>query len=251
MLRATGLLAVAVFLISTRVMAVDTVEPFGEGAFDLEYYAGVNGLGRGVTETTLDGALQLGYGLTPRVSAFVSGGLSSDTRLLGGDGEVGLGVFATVVDGRHFDADLFLSSGFGRDGLICVGGTLGLELNLDLGPFGLFATACETMSGRKARSREDCPSVDHHVERFFDTEAVLGGHWVVADGHQVLASYDFVVHHVPEPEQPCHEAGRVGLGYNVMIHEAVELIHEGSWEIPQGEKTGALGFMVGVITTLP
>ena len=49
---------------------------------------------------------------------------------------------------------------------------------------------------------------------------------------------------------PDMEVGALALGYNATVHEHIELIHEASLDIPQGDEQVGVGLMFGVLTTL-
>lgn len=246
----------AVLAFPSLARAVDTVEPFGKGASDLELYFGGDGLGRPSNETSVGSSFQLGYGLTDRLSAYLNGAASSDTFFRGGGRMLRLGLYGTVVDTRFFDLDLFFDFRLMGNSLVAAGIAPGLEMNLDLGGFGLFATAWEVVSGRDkglgaaASGLSDTASASVAAERVFDTELGMGAYWTIADGHQLLAFYDSSVHHTPETGQRRFEVGAVRLGYNVVVHEGIELINEVSYDIPQGDEKAALGVSTGILVAL-
>jgi hypothetical protein len=128
----------------------------------------------------------------------------------------------------------------------------GIELNVDLGRFGLFATAWEVMSGSESPSvGAEGTDVAGDATRVFDTELGVGAYWTVAEGHQLLLLYDSSIHHGPERGLAAYEIGGIGLGYNVMIHDGIELINELKCDIPQGGEKLAFGVATGILVTLP
>ena len=233
----TGFMVLAVsLLLPSWAWAVDTVEPFGKGASDVELYFGGDGFGRPAPERSVRLSFQLGYGLTDRLSAYLNGAASSDPFFRGGDGNLRLGLYGTVVDTRYVDLDLFLDFRLFGNRWAATGIAAGLEMNVDLGRFGLFATAWEVMSD---------------AESSFNAELGIGAHWTLAEGHQLFALYDSIVHHVPERGQPTYEVGGVALGYNVMVHTGIELINEVKCDLPQGGEQVAFGVSTGILATLP
>lgn len=205
------------FLCPSAAGAIDTVEPFGAGNTDVELYVGGDGLGRR-GEAGWSSTFQLGYGLDDRFSAYVNGSATGDTFAGGAAGSLRVGLYATVLDTTHLDVDLFLDAGTADE---VAGMASGIEVNLDLGRVGLFATAWEDWKtlGRPA--------------------LLLGALLTVADGHQLLAAYD-------------HEACAVAAGYNVLVREGVELITEVGCEVPRdGATAAAFSVSTGILLTLP
>lgn len=246
----------AFLMLPSWTWAVDTVEPFAKGASDVELYFSGDGFGRPSSETSVGSSFQLGYGLTDRLSAYLNGAASSDTFFRGGDRALRLGLYGTVIDTRFFDLDLFLDFRLMGNSLAAAGVAQGFEMNLDLGDFGLFASVWEVVSGRDRSTGSATPGLSDTVnasaaaERVFDTELGIGAYWNIADGHQLLAFYDSSVHHTPETGQRRSEVGAVRLGYNVVVHEGIELINEVSCDIPQGDEKTAFGVSSGILVTL-
>lgn len=201
-----SLCVLATLIAPSAARAIDTVEPFGAGVSDVELYVGGEGLGRR-GEAALVSSFQLGYGVTERVSAYVNGSASGALRA---------GAYATALDTTHVDLDLFLDYGTTGD---ATGAASGVELNLDLGGLGLFATAWAELHDP------------------LELEIVVGLVATVAEGHQLLLGCD-------------PRARAVAAGYNVTLHDGVELINEVGVELPPDGGDAAFSLSTGVLLTL-
>jgi hypothetical protein len=195
------------------VLALDTVEPFGAGVSDVELYLGGERLGRRA-EAALFASFQLGRGLSDRVSAYVNGSATHDVLDVPAAGSLHVGVYATLLDSAHLDVDVFLDYGTTEGETAAAAG---IEVNLDAGRFGLFATAWEDLGA---------PGVP---------EVTLGAVATVAPGHQLLVAYEPSAH-------------VVAAGYNLPILPGVELINEVACDLPRDGTT--ISVMTGVLLTI-
>jgi hypothetical protein len=209
----TGL--VLALSLPTAAWAIDTVEAFGAGNYDVELYIGGEGLGRR-GEAAMVSTFQLGYGLSDRVSAYVNGSATPDVIDDTTVGSLRAGAYASLLDSEHFDLDVFVDYG-SSDGTS--GFAAGAEVNLEVGRFGLFAVAWEDLAA------------------LGEPDLMTGALCNVADGHQLLVGLDPF-------------AAAVAAGYNVVLHEGVELVNEVACELPRDGAGAALSIVTGVILTL-
>ncbi|RJO66186.1 MAG: hypothetical protein C4523_13995 [Myxococcales bacterium] len=240
--------------------AADTLEPFDVGATDFEFYAGAAGLGNDKYESSVFGEFALGYGLTERLSGYVAGSAVGNEYFRQGEGSLAFGLYGTPLDTDHVDLDLILDLGISGAGLTDFGVTPGVELNFDLAPdlalWGVYLLIEEAIGGRDASVPDDpaTPNQDEselRFERNFDTLLTLGTYWTAAEGHQLLLQFDSAIHHTPEAGQERFEIGGAALGYNVAVHEAVELINEIGFDVPQEGEKFNVGLSTGVLVTMP
>lgn len=228
--------------------ATDTVETFDVGATDFEFYTSVEGLGLAAAEDrAFGGELVLGYGIVERLSAFLGTSLTGDGHLTGGAASPYVGVFGTPVDTDHVDFDLFLQVGLDGEQLH-IGPSL--ELNFDADP--------DQLSwGLYLRSGLDIAGADEGGGSGFGDlawamEATVGAYWTVHEGHQILAELDTAIPLHPRDESRPVDLGGVAIGYNVAVHDSIELVSQVWLDLPQedGEPISA-AFLVGFIASLP
>jgi len=231
--------------------AADTVETWDVGATDVDFYLGWDGAGLPAAEHMLSGELMLGYGIVERFSAYLGASLSADAIMTGASSEVFLGVFGTPVDTAHFDLDLFLDLRAG--GMDSTGFTVApaFEMNFDLDPdmqsWGAYVMVGFPIYGRQATQSAAEPA----SEAACDVEATIGTYLTLGGAHQLILSYDMFFRPRPADDERPIEVGGVALGYNVVVHDAIELITEVSVGIPQGDEPVAVGFVLGFIATVP
>jgi hypothetical protein len=146
----TTLAILSACLIPIPSLAVDTLETFDEGAWDIESYLEIG-------SRSLTGDCLIGYGIRDRLSAYV-GTTGSDLYL---------GVFGSPLETDHFDLDILLGAGESEF-------LLAVEMNYDADPdqgsWGVYL-------------RTGIPSGSGLL---FNPGAYL----TVADGHQVLLECD-------------------------------------------------------------
>lgn len=247
--------ATAVFLVGLclpcRGWAVDTIESFDVGATDLELYTGYDGFGLNRADRSLSSSLVAGFGIVDRVSATLGATLASDELFTQGSGEVAVGLFGTVVDTDHFDLDLTLDFALGGPEFTEFQVGPGLELNLDFAPdlerFGLFVLVTAPVYGRDAITNDGASGreVATHIS------TTIGAYLTIAGRHQVLLDYEMALHPMAVVDEAAVELGSVGVGYNVTVHDAIELITELRVDIPQADEAPSIGFVAGFIATLP
>jgi hypothetical protein len=244
-------------VLARPVAAGDTIETWDEGAVDFELYTGAGGLGLGRNETSIFADVVLGYGILDRLAGYLRGSGAATEQLGDGSGEAGVGVFGTPIDSNHFDLDLIADFGFGSDGLAI---TPALEINLDAEPdlafWGVYLRGQQSFVGREDPAVE--PAADAQLEarepeRMIApvTTVTLGLYWTAARAHQLVVEADGSIFNNPAEGQDAVDFGGVSAGYNVAIHESVELIHHLFIDVPvrTGERLAAcLG--IGLIATI-
>ncbi len=270
-------ICMASYLLGTAVYAADTTETFDPGASDFEFYAGVDGIGKGKYEKTVSAEALLGYGLMERFSGYLAAGGEANERFGDGAGWVGLGIFGTPVDTDHFDLDLMLDAGFGASDFSLAPS---LELNIDLDPemrtWGMYVRVSENFMGRDetpdAEPGEiDCESVydtqsggrtivcaqqpDETADPKFElapvTGVTVGTYYTISEKHQLLLEYDMAFANNPAKDEEDTEIGGVALGYNVVLSDSIEMINQLFFDIPQDGEDFSLGISLGIVATMP
>jgi hypothetical protein len=244
---------VGLLFLPSAALAIDTAEPFGAGASDVAVYVAGLGLGGGRDQAMLATSFELGYGVTEQVSAYLGGSASTDASFRGVDKSLRLGVFGTVLDTPIVDLDLFLDLRLAGVDLSVGGFAPGLEFSVALGRIGIFLTLWEIITVRAPAAPESSPSAGSGgaLSSMLESALALGGLWSIAEGHEVLALVDLSLHPVPDGNQAAFEVGSVGLGYNVVLREGVELVNEVKLDLAGGAEQLALGFSTGVLVSMP
>lgn len=212
-------LACTALVMPCQAFALDTIEPFGEGASDIELYLGVDGFGRSSELATLGSTLVYGYGFSERFSAYFSWSMESDARMSSLDGTASLGATLLAVDGDVFDLDMLVGLRMQDDFLRVPDLESGVELDASLGRFGLFATTLGVISE---------PRTTYANGAAIDMALALGFRFAPAEGHEVLAAASGALHIRPADEVPAppFEIDGFMFGYNTMLGGGIELIHE-------------------------
>jgi hypothetical protein len=238
--------------LSHPARAADTVEPFDVGVSNLELYTGYDGLGTTFSDQALMGDFLLGIGVLERLSLYLGTTVEGYRRMRAGDGTVNLGVFGTVLDTRHVDIDLVLGLGLGGPGFRGVNVSPAFEINLDREPdlraYGLYLKGAAVISVSAADPEEGEQAVFlHHYVTTVGAYLTLGP----KHRHQLLAEFDVGFHpDAGDPERRV-DIGGIAVGYNVVLHERLELITQLCVDIPQGDEKAAVGLLAGIIVTLP
>lgn len=235
----------AMALTATSLHAADTVEVFEAGVGNLELYGGFDGIGCGADDQCAMGDMLLGWGLTPRFSAYLGTTMQANGYLAGGETEWAFGALGTLRDGDHLDLDvtLDLRTVGSPDGRFTV--SPGFELNLDRAPdlaaYGVYLRGGVSIAGEQA---------DTGPRRATDLVVTLGTYLSLSPDAQLLLEVD-----AAEVDEfgggHAWEYGAVALGYNVTLGPTLELVNQVTIDIPQDGETSSLGFMVGVIAALP
>lgn len=233
--------------------AADTVEPFGIGASDVELYLGVEGIGLDRYEKTLFGDILLGYGLLERLSAYLGTTLEANEAFGDGAATIYGGIYGTPVDLPHFDLDLFLSISGGGPGLSELRLTPAVELNGDVDPdmrsFGVFLRVGSSVFGRDVTPLGDEASPTFKTA--VDIWTTVGTCFTIRDRHQLILEVDMTFRPAPSVEERSVEVGGMAVGYNVILHDAIEMITQISFDIPQSGESFSVGLFTGMIVTLP
>ena len=234
------------------VRAADTVETFGVGATDAEFYLGLDGIGLDENETTFFSDILFGYGLIDRFSAYLGCTLEGTERFSNSAAFINMGLFGTPLETVHVDLDLFLGVVGGGNGFSVFRLTPAMELNLDHDPemrtYGFYLHAGVPIWGQD-RSRVDIEATGYDI--VFDIETVVGFYYNVADGHQILIEHDLVFHPALSGSDSIAEIGGVAFGYNVGLHVAIEMINRVYIDVPGDGESVSVGVMSGIIVTLP
>jgi hypothetical protein len=231
-------------------LALDTVETWDPGAGDAELYLGFDGIGAGSDSRELSGELVAGVGIFERFSAYLVARFAAQD-FSEGVGGVSVGIFGTPLDTDHIDLDFFFDLASGGPGFSQLQFGPALELNIDLRPdlerWGIYLMVGVPML------RAITGGHDAEGERAFSVsvEATFGTYLTLGRRHQLLMDFQLAFHPGLGTEELVVEVGGLGLGYNVLVHEAVELIVEGRFDIPQRDEPFAVGVMAGVIATIP
>ncbi len=129
-----------VALLTGQALAVDTWEPYPKGPGTLEFYA--VRYGHGAAADSLRGyATMLGpaWGLSPTAHAYLFTGISSGDDHRGGVDFLTLGLFRNFYEGRALKLDGWAQMSAFGPGLGLSARQFGLEYNLDLNRWGMFA----------------------------------------------------------------------------------------------------------------
>ncbi len=236
--------------------AVDTTETYDVGATDYEFYLDFSGIGLDKYEKTISATAVLGYGFMERFSGHVSVFGESNEYFGDGGGGVLMGFFGTPVDSDHFDLDLHLDAAYSADEF---GLTPSLEMNFDLLPdlekWGVYIRAEEGLAGRDESTEDDPVTAADESRADFafapSTGLTAGTYWTVAPDHQLLLEYDMSFANNPADGEDTVGIGGVALGYNVVLHESVEMINQLFFDIPQSGEDFSVGISVGIIMTMP
>lgn len=175
---------VAVLLFAPGAESADTIETFDAGAFDTEFYVGAGGFALEREERTLGANTVLGYGLLDRFSGYLAFGVETNTYLAEGHSGAAFGLFGTVLDTDHFDADLYGDIAADGEAMSEIAATPGLELNFDLRPdqalWGLYARVEASFTGEE---KETKPGEDPEYETNQTTNHTFGTYVTIAERH--------------------------------------------------------------------
>lgn len=245
-------LALATLAGAPTAQAADTVETWDVGATDVDFFLGYSGVGRPQQERRLCGEIVLGYGIVERFSTYLGASVSASEIFTTSSSDVFLGIFGTPVDTAHFDMDLFLdmrAAGLDETDFTL---TPALELNVD---------SDQEMHFIGAYLHLRFPIYGRSVDQFGggepetvvagDVEATVGAYVTLAERHQILAAYDMLFRLGPDVGGPVVEVGGVALGYNVGVHDSIELVSEVRVDIPQDDEHSSVCFTLGFIATVP
>jgi hypothetical protein len=223
-------------VIAAEARGADTWEGWDPGPTNTEVYVGYSGLGLPLGEQGPGVEYLQGFGLGHSLSTFLSA-----TMQVAGATRAGFaaGFFGTPVDTDHVDLDLILVLGQEWRRLDDFSAGAAFELNLDLAPdlslWGGYLRGCVHMTGG----------------RTVVLETILGTYLTLAGMHQLLLEADVSFLLSAAEMADAVEVGGIALGYNVLVHEAIELVTQVFLDIPQPGESVSSGVMVGLIWTLP
>ena len=253
-----------VFLAAASALAVDTNETIDSGATYYEFFMGWSGLQKPMIQQQAYAGGAIAYGLTDTVTGYLALSGQSNAYFGDGFGRTGFGLMATVFNSDHISVDLMLDAGMGgvgaqpllfhpaRDLTTGFAVTPGVEINYDheeeMNDWGVFTVLQEALTGRTAVAY-----TDEFVERVTYAFApymqwALGGYMTtVADKEQWLLEIDFRWRQNPTSSQDALIWTGLGLGYNRMLNEELELATEVYVSMPVDNETWGVGLAVGII----
>ncbi len=222
-----------VALISPTI-ALDTTEPFDIGFTDSEMYFGLNGAGLGKGHKSLAWEHLVGAGITDRFSTMFFYSLESNEFLADKIADVGIGLFLTIIDMEMFDFDIC--------GSVCMHGAFvfATEFNLDFKRTGIQLTIEEGLEN----------GGDNINEILFHTALAPLFYFSITESMQLLTAIDVTFIHNGD-DGGTTELGGAALGYNIGLNNAIELITEIGFDIPQSDEDFSMGISVGFVATLP
>ncbi len=221
-------------IIINPLTALDTTEPFDIGFTDNEMYLAFDGPGLSKGDKVLVWEHVIGAGITDRIATTFFYSLESNEFLGNRAASGGVGLYFNILDLQAFDLDILTS--INSDGSL----TLATELNLDFSQSGIQLTLEEGMENSG-------PGED---KLLLATNIAPLLYFSLTESFQLLTAIDMTFIHY-ENEGKNFEFGSVGLGMNVGITSAIELISQLHLDIPQDGEELFLGLSVGFIATLP
>lgn len=242
-----ALVTLAVFGGATRpVHAADTVETWGRGAKDVDFYLGHERCRSSLERTSFSDAM-FGYGVADRFSVYAGFTMErAGAAAFSGSGFYA-GAFGTPIDLPHLDVDLFVHAGRTGGGGWEVAPAF--ELNLDRHPerqsYGLYLRGSLPVAWLPASA--GAPA---------GTDVALdinpGAYLTIARRHQLLVEWCTTLRYGASSGTPAEN--RVAFGYNVVLSERVELVNEISMALGatgSERRVHAVGFTSGFILTMP
>lgn len=234
------------------IKACDTTETWDDGATDLDFYVGFDGIGPKRAERIIYSDIMLGYGLIKNFSAYLGTTLKGNEYLGNGQATIYLGIFGTPLDTSHFDIDLFLDFSGSGTAFSELKITPSSELNFDLDPgqkpWGMYLRIGIPVYGYSV-TLNTIDSIERKIA--FSIDLNPGTYLTIAKKHQLFLEYDMSIRPSPINEECYADIGEIAIGYNVKISECIELINQISFNIPQQDEPWSIDLMVGFISTLP
>lgn len=215
---------------SGSLLALDTTEPFDVGLSDVETYVAFGGIGLAKGEKAFSSEHVIGAGITEKFSTTLVASFESDEYFSNGAYALGLGLYYNITESEKFGFDLMGSLAFNE------GFSLGTELNFYFEKVGLQLTFEESMANNGTNKIG------------FSTAFSPLLHFNLNEDTQLLTAIDFGIDHTVDDD--AFEVGAIGLGLNRVVSDAVEIITEVNYDIPQNDEKGSLGLSVGFIATL-
>lgn len=212
------------------LLALDTTEPFDIGLSDVETYVGFGGIGLKKGEKNFASEHVIGAGITDKLATTLSVSFESDEYFNNGAYALGVGLYYNIRESKTFGFDLMGSLAFNE------GFALGTELNFYFEKVGFQLSLEEALSNNGT-----------HKIGFATAFAPLI-HFNISEETQLLTAVDFGIDHTKDTDS--FEIGAIGIGFNHLVSDAVEIITEVNYDIPQNDEKGSLGLSVGFIATL-
>ncbi len=237
-------------VVASPLLAIDTLEPFEIGFTNLDFYLASDSWGNAAADRGVSGEVMFGAGLTPRLSFYFGSVFNADGYLVGGSTDYYTGLYGTVFAAGHWDLDLildFTSSGPDQEEFAL---SPGIELNWDAEPgqaaWGAYLDTGFSLTGQ--------PAGDEHAPRTMTHLPVaVGTYRTLAPGRQIFRQFDS--HWADLSTAGNHDHASVAVGYNVLVHAAVELSTEIRFSVldpaTRTWQTQSAGAFVGIIATPP
>jgi hypothetical protein len=242
MRRKRAALMTALMLLAGSALAVDTWEPYPSGPATLEFYA--TRYGEGAPGDSLQGFALVGgpaWGLMPTTHVYLFLGMSNSDLHLGGVDFLSFGLFRNLYDGRVLDLDAYAQLDAYGPGLTRSARLAGLEYNLDLKHWGLFARTAWTWENDGA----DAGGKAVVGRRGLYT---WGGYIRPSDKVQILAEMNRESLSGFASLADESRTTSWALGYNRQMTEQVELILEARVHEAVGDADRVWDFTLGAVT---
>lgn len=206
------------------------------------------GLARGQRE--LSHEFILGYGVGEWGSVYVGSNLTSDQQDFATDTDLLTGIMVTVLDGSHLDLDLMLDLGAPSHDLKALRWAPSIELNYDDDPdmasWGVYLRT--GIEGRRERGEFEGDARSWHERSDFGVNP--GAYLRLSERHELLIEYDQTIA-LGEGRAADENGSGIGLGFNLLLSDSVELISQIHRDFPRAGDRARLGLSVGFIATLP
>ena len=223
-------------------LAVDTWEPYPPGPATLEFY----GLryGEGSDADSLKGLALFGgpaWGLSSTTHIYLFTGISSSEEHRGGIDFLTLGIFRNLRDGKALDLDIYAQLDAFGEGLGLSTRLAGLEYNLDLNRWGIFA---------RTAWRWENDGVDAAGKSVIGRRGLFtwGAYLSPSPAVQIMAE---MIQEAPSGFQSFANDSRISnwaIGYNREVTPQVEAIFEARAHEAIGDGDRTWDFTVGAVT---
>ncbi len=227
----------------------DTIETWAPGATNVDFYLGMEGLGRKTAVRSMGADVMFGYGITEGFSAYLGASMAADGRLQNGSGSLYTGLFGTPLATDHLDLDLLLNfelSGQGYDQLaVAPGVELVYTSHPEMQGWGLYLRGFAQVAGAGSEPDGRRGAVQLALE------ATLGAFTTLNERHQLLLEVDGAYRPAPGPSELRLQLGGAAVGYNLVLSQSIELINQVFIDLPQSASEPiAVGVMLGFVATL-
>ncbi len=258
-------LVVALGTVSSPAFAVDTNETIDHGAMYFEFFVGYYGVNKPLLQQQVVSGGAMAFGLAEGFTGYLSLAGRSNPYFGDGYGRTGFGLLYTVYNSPHVSIDLMLDAGTGGAGpqplLFHPAAELnsgfavtpGLEFNYDhdeeMNDWGLFGVVQEIVTGRTKIAYDD--ELNETVTyTFAPWMRLTTGAYITAipDTEQWLIQALWRWRQNPDTNQATFQVDGIGMGYNRMLNDELEVATEIYLDIPNetGEVWG-IGLGIGVL----